>query len=163
MFRNLLETIKALNADANNVANSEKAKKLRKKLISIGLPLAIVGFLGALICFALFATAGFDAFGENGFTARILVPFILFLPCGAVGGIGATIASLGFKIVITGYTTNLINETVGNNCPDCGATIMPEARFCSKCGKEVRKECSRCKHINNYKNEYCEQCGNKLN
>ena len=163
MFKNLQETIKALNADVKNVANCEKAKRLRKKLLAIGLPLAIGGFLGVFICFALFATAGFDAMGPNGFSARIMVPFLLFIPCGVVGGIGSRIASLGFKIVITGYTANLINETVGNNCPNCGETISSEMHFCSKCGTKVRKECPNCKYVNNHKSDYCEKCGTKLN
>ena len=162
MFKKLQETINSLNADVKNVTNCEKAKKLRKKLLAIGLPLAIGGFLSVFICFVLFATAGFDAMGPNGFSARIMVPFLLLIPCGIVGGIGSTIASLGFKIVITGYTTNLINETVGNNCPNCGETIGSEMYFCSKCGAKVRKECSNCKHINNYKSYYCEKCGTKL-
>ena len=162
MFKNLQETIKALNADVKNVANCEKAKKLRKKLLTIGLPLAIGGFLGVFICFALFATAGMNAFGPNGFTARLMVPFLLFMPCGVVGAIGSMIASLGFKIVITGYTTNLINEAVGNNCPNCGETINSEMIFCSKCGSKVKNECSNCKHINSHKSDYCEKCGTKL-
>ena len=162
MFKNLQETIKALNADVKNVANCEKAKKLRKKLLTIGLPLAIGGFLGMFICFALFATAGMNAFGPNGFTARIMVPFLLFVPCGVVGALGSMIASLGFKIVVTGYTTNLINETVGNNCPNCGETINSEMIFCSKCGSKVKNECSNCKHINSHKSDYCEKCGTKL-
>ena len=162
MFKNLQETIKALNADVKNVANCEKAKKLRKKLLTIGLPLAIGGFLGVFICFALFATAGMNAFGPNGFTARRLGPFWLFMPCGVVGAIGSMIASLGFKIVVTGYTTNLINETVGNNCPNCGETINSEMIFCSKCGSKVKNECSNCKHINSHKSDYCEKCGTKL-
>ena len=163
MFKNLQETIKALNADVKNIANCEKAKNLRKKLLVIGLPMAIGGFLGAFICFALFATAGFDAMGPNGFSSRIMVPFLLFLPCGAVGGIGAVIAGLGFKIVITGYTTNLIDETVGNNCPNCGGTISSEMLFCTKCGTKVKNECLNCKHINNHRSTYCEKCGTKLN
>jgi hypothetical protein len=81
MFKNLQESIKALNADVKNVANCEKAKKLRKKLLTIGLPLAIGGYLGVFICFALFATAGMNAFGPNGFTARVMIPFLLFIPC----------------------------------------------------------------------------------
>ncbi len=163
MFKNLQETIKALNADVKNVANCEKAKKLRKKLLSIGMPLAICGFLGVFVCFVLFATAGFKAFKPNGgFTARILVPFILIIPCAAIGGIGSTLTSLGLKIVITGYTTNLIDEAVGNNCPNCGETITEETQFCTKCGTKVRKTCSQCKHVNNYKDKYCEKCGNKL-
>jgi len=120
MFNNLRETIKALNADVNNVANSEKAKKLRSKLLKIGIPMAVCGFLGVFICFAMFTVGGFSSVenfdGNFGFPTEILVPFLLFIPCGIVGSIGVMIASLGFKIVVAGYTTNLINETVGNNC-----------------------------------------------
>lgn len=167
MFKNLQETIKSLNADVKNVANCEKAKKLRKKLLLIGLPLAIVGLLGIFVCFALFVTAGSDAFDTdafdtNGFTPTVLVPFILAPLFVVIAAIGANIAELGFKIVVTGYTTNVINETVGNNCPHCGETINSEMLFCSKCGKPVKKECSHCKHINNHKSEYCEKCGTKL-
>ncbi len=163
MFKNLQETVKALNADVKNVANCEKAKNLRKKLLAIGLPMAIGGFLGVFICFVLFATAGFGAMGPNGFSNRIMIPFLLFIPFGVVGGIGSTIAGLGFKIVITGYATNLIDETVGNNCPNCGETIGSEMLFCTKCGTKVKKECPNCKHVNNYKSDYCEKCGTKLN
>ena len=162
MFKNLIETIKSLNADVKNVANCEKAKKLRKKQLTIGLSFAIVGFLGSFVCTVLIQTAGFDAFGENGFSARLLVPSILCMPFAIVGVIGIIIAALGFKIVVTGYATNLIAETVGNNCPNCGETINSEMCFCTKCGTKLRKECQKCKHINNYKSEYCEKCGNKL-
>lgn len=159
MFRSLQETIKALNADVNNVANCQKAKKLRKKLLLIGLPLAIIGFIGTFICFALFIINGSNS---TGFSTKFLVPFLLIIPCFAIGGIGSSIASLGFKIIITGYTSNLINETVGNNCPYCGSNINSETYFCPKCGKEIKKECSNCKHINNNQNDYCEKCGTKL-
>lgn len=162
MFHNLQETIKALNADVNNVANCEKAKRLRKRLLSVGLPMAIIGFVGVIVCFILFATAGADAFGDNGFTPRVLVPFILFVPCGAICAIGVVIASFGFRIVVTGYAANLINETVGNNCPNCGETVNQKMFFCPKCGAKLKKVCSVCGHENNLKNDYCEKCGNKL-
>ncbi|MBQ6979208.1 MAG: zinc ribbon domain-containing protein [Clostridia bacterium] len=162
MFKNLYETIKSLNADVNNVANCEKAKKLRKKLLSIGLSIGICGLLGVFVCFAFAATAGFDAFGPNGPTARIMIPFLLFIPCSIVAVIGFAIASLGFKIVITGYTTDLINETIGNTCPNCGETLRQETIFCPKCGTKLKKECPNCKHVNDYKSEFCSQCGTKL-
>ena len=162
MFKNLSETIKLLNADVKNVANCEKAKKLRKKLLTIGLTMAVVGFLGVFICFVLFTTATFSDVGSDGFSARILVPFILFVPCGMVGGVGLSIASLGFRIVITGYASNLIDETVGNNCPNCGVAINSEMPFCSKCGTKIKKECVDCKHINGHENKYCEKCGKLL-
>lgn len=162
MFHNLQETIKALNADVNNVANCEKAKKLRKRLLSVGLPMAIIGFVGVIVCFILFATAGFDAFGDKGFTPRVLVPFILFLPCMAIGSIGAVISSFGFRIIITGYAANLINETVGDRCPECGETVNLKMSFCPKCGAKLKKVCSVCGRENELKNDYCEKCGNKL-
>lgn len=162
MFRNLQETIKALNADVKTVANCEKAKKLRTKLLSIGLPLAICGFVGVFVCFALFATAGLDGIGQHGFSPRILVPFLLFIPCGVIGSIGSMIAALGFKIVITGYTTELIDETVGNHCPDCGETIDGDMKFCPKCGTALKRKCPVCQHANNHDSAYCAQCGTKL-
>lgn len=167
MFNNLRETVKALNADVNNVANSERAKKLRSRLLKIGIPMAVCGFLGVFVCFAMFAVGGFNAVdnfdGSFGFPTEVLVPFLLFIPCAIVGGIGMTITSIGFKIVITGYTTNLIKEAVGNNCPNCGEAINPGMSFCAKCGTKARKECSQCQYVNPYKNEFCEKCGNKLN
>lgn len=162
MFRRLRETIKQLNVDVNNVANCEKARRLRKTLLAIGLPLAIIGFLGAFACFVLFVTAGSDAFDENGFTARLLVPFLLIMPCAVLGGFGAMLSSLGFKIVVTGYATGLINETVGNNCPQCGGSFTSEMQFCPKCGKKLKNDCAFCGHTNNYKHAYCEKCGSKL-
>lgn len=161
-FNGLKEEIKALNSDVNNVANCERAKQLRSKLLTIGLSMAIIGFVGVFICFILFATAGFSAFSENGFSARILVPFFLIIPCAIVGGIGASIASLGFKIVVTGYTTKLIDETVGNNCPKCGDRIDADEMFCSKCGYRVKKECPNCKAINSHKDKFCKKCGKEL-
>lgn len=162
MFKSLMDEIKALNSDVKNTANSEKAKKLRKKLLSIGLPLAILGFVGVFTCFILFATAGVDAFDDHGFTARVLVPFFLIIPCAVVGSIGAAIASLGFRIVVVGYTSQLIDDTVGNNCPNCGDTISPDEIFCSKCGYQLRKECPNCKTINSHEDKFCKKCGTEL-
>lgn len=162
MFRNLLETIKALNANVNDIANCERAKRLRKKLLKIGFIMAVCGILGVLICFVLIATAGHGAMDPNGFSGRIIVPFILLILCGIVGVIGVVLASLGFKIVITGYATNLIDQTIGDSCPNCGKTVDFEMNFCPRCGTKIRKVCSNCKHINHYKNNYCEKCGSKL-
>lgn len=154
MFKNLQDTIKALNADVKNVANCEKAKKLRKKLIAIGLSLAIFGGLGTLICFISFATV------RDHNTA--LIPFCIIMPMFVIMVVGISLVSYGLKIIVTGYTTNLIDETVGNNCPNCNNTISSESLFCVKCGAKIKKECSNCKHLNSLKNDFCEKCGNKL-
>lgn len=162
MFKHLRETIKNLNSDVNNVANSEKAKALKKKLLSIGIPIAVVGFLGAFICFVLFTIGNITGFDSEIYPYNIIIPFILFVPLASVGGIGAMFISFGLQIIIVGYTSNIIDETVGNNCPQCGKDLDPEMFFCSMCGAKIKKECPNCKYINDYKNEYCGKCGNKL-
>ena len=152
MFRNLNEEIKSLNSDVNNVANSERAKKLRKKLLGIGIPMVVVGFLGVIACFILIPT---------GIISPMLIPAI-FLPCGLIATIGMSIASMGFRIVVAGYTSNLIDDTVGNNCPKCGDKIDADEMFCSKCGFQVKKECPNCKTINSHKDSFCKKCGKEL-
>ena len=162
MFNNLRETVKALNADAKNVANCEKAKNLRKKLHSIGLPLAILGFLGVITCFVLFVVGGMNATPDGRIPTMIVISAVLLIPCGIIASIGISLALIGLKIAITGYATNMIDETVGHNCPKCGEPVDSEKEYCSKCGTKLKKECPNCKHSNDGKAEYCESCGTKL-
>ena len=159
MFNNLRNTIKELNSDVNNVANSEKATKLRKKLIKIGLCIAIPGFVSVLAGFIMFMIGNMTA----GFGCAVsIIGFVLFLLGGPTGGIGMLIASYGFNILVAGKTSQLINETVGNNCPKCGDTITAEELFCSKCGTKLKIQCPKCNHVNQHSNDYCVICGEQL-
>lgn len=161
MFNGLRNEIIELNNDVNNVANSKKAKKLRKKLVTIGLILGILGFGGVLTCFTLFVVNGI-ASDLSGPGPGIIIPFILFVPCGLIGGIGMMIFHLGLSIVITGYTTNLINETVVLKCPDCGDPISKDELFCTKCGRKLRNQCAKCGYINEPEDKFCAKCGSEL-
>lgn len=162
MFKGLRDTIKALNADVSNVANCEKAKKLRKTLLKIGIPMAVLGFGGVFTCFILFTVLSFKNTANMSMDTTFLIPFFLIIPCAIVGGLGATLTSLGLKIVITGYATNLIDEVVGNNCPKCGNPINPDMPFCKKCGHKLVKTCPECNHENDHESDFCEKCGAKL-
>ncbi len=164
MFNNLRNEIVSLNKDVSNIANSERAKKLRKKLLSIGLPIAIIGGIGLFTCFVLFATAGADGFSSTGFgfSARLIVPFVLIIPFALITGIGSSISSLGFKILISGYAANLADEVVGNNCPNCKNKIEKDEEFCGNCGTKLLIKCKKCNHLNDSKDNFCKKCGTKL-
>ena len=162
MFQELREEIRLLNSDVNNVANSKKAKELRNKLLRIGVPLAVIGFGGAFCCFIAFTLAGFMGAMDGSRIAAILVPFFLIIPFFALGSVGSTLVSLALKIVITGYTSNLVEETVWERCPKCGDRITKEELFCNKCGNQLRKKCPKCDFINEPSNNYCVKCGEKL-
>jgi predicted RNA-binding Zn-ribbon protein involved in translation (DUF1610 family) len=164
MFNNLKEEIRLLNSDVNNVANSEKAKDLRKKLLTIGGILTGVGYGGVFLCFIAFVLGGIGAVNSSNseFPTHIMIPFILCIPLGIVGSVGAALLSLGLKIAITGYASNLVEETVWNRCPNCGDRITKEELFCNKCGHKLKSKCPECGHINEPNTEYCIKCGCKL-
>lgn len=155
MFSGLRETIKALNADCHSAASSQKAKALRKKLFSIGIPLAVIGYLGVFVCFALFAVLAFKGIMP-------MLPFVLFLPCGFVGAIGTSLIGLALKIVIVDYTTGVISDAVGGTCPNCGDTIEGSEIYCDKCGAKLRKTCDHCGTVNEIGSAFCKKCGAKL-
>ena len=164
MFNGLRNEIYELNKDVNNVANSAKAKKLRRKLLGIGIPLAILGFGGMITCFILFVVFSIGNFNSSSFgpSPAMIVPFCLFVPMGFLGGIGMMITHLGLSIAITGYASNLINETVTQKCPECGDPISANELFCTKCGHKLRNQCSKCGFVNEPNDKFCAKCGNEL-
>lgn len=164
MFNGLRAEIIRLNSDVKNIANSEKAKKLRKKLMAIGLPMMIGGFVGVFACFVAFVLGGYNAVesANFGFPTGVLVPFFLIMPFAIVGGIGTVLFRLALTIIITGYATGLAEEVVGNTCQKCGKALGKDELYCSKCGAPATKQCTACGNQNDLKNVYCFKCGKKL-
>ncbi len=165
MFNGLRDQVMALNNDVNNVANSEKAKALRSKLLKIGVPLLVLGVLGVLGCFTAFTISSINSVNSGataGFPVGVIVPFLLFLPSGMLMAVGGTITSLGVKIVITGYTSKLISDEAGNNCPNCSDPIGEGETFCTKCGTKLFNKCVKCETMNSEKDKFCKKCGNDI-
>jgi len=174
MFKGLKNTIKGLNSNINNITNSEKAKKLRKNLLRIGITLVIVGLIGVIVCMGIMMSKSFD-FGENMSSSisdnsndffseskGIMILSMLVIPFGIIFIIGVILIRLGLSIVIAGFTSKLIDGEVGNNCPNCGNRIEGNKAFCPRCGNQLNKQCVNCGHINHFKNLHCERCGRKL-
>ncbi len=49
--------------------------------------------------------------------------------------------------------------SAGNACPACGATVLPDAKFCDGCGSKLTNECPKCQGTNREGARFCKQCG----
>jgi predicted amidophosphoribosyltransferase len=49
-------------------------------------------------------------------------------------------------------------------CPNCGASLKPDAKFCSECGTPIKgkKFCSECGSSIEGAPKFCPECGAKL-
>ncbi len=164
MFSGLKETILKLNSDISNVANQERAKQLRKKLLKWGGILLGVGLLGVFTCFILFAVFGITMVANfnGGFPVLIFIPFFLIIPFALVVACGAVLLKLGLSILIAGATTKFIDNSLNQRC-SCGNMISSKDKFCPKCGKPVKKFCPKCNYENESESQFCSNCGEKLN
>lgn len=157
----LLDTIKELNANISDVATSEKAKKLRKKLLVGGGIGAGVGILMVLAGFILFMTAG-DSMMESmsPSMSSFIFPMIIFMLGGIVTTVSIFFIKAGLTILIGGESSKFIDKSVNIRC-ECGESVKEGDKFCPKCGRALRKTCS-CGKVNEPNAEYCSECGKKL-
>ena len=156
------EYLLTLVGKANKAANSEEAIAIRKKLIKYGIIGMIVGFGGSFICFVLFASLAIASVNSFGFSPAIIIPFVLFIPCGVIGGLGTLSLKAGLSIVVGQAVTKFIDEN--SYCPNCGDLVTDGEKFCNKCGVPLlsKKHCSKCGTDNDMKDNFCKECGNKL-
>lgn len=57
-----------------------------------------------------------------------------------------------------------LKGTSEKKCPNCGATVSEESKFCNKCGSSLSEKlkCEKCGTENNTGDAFCANCGNKL-
>ncbi len=162
----LKDIIAELNNNISDIANQEKAVKLRRALMIIGGILAIVGIVGVIYYFAAFGNAGFeqvDNFHSDPTSTFNPIPIMIkFVVSGIIAGIGTTIFKLGLSITIAGVTTKFAGDVLTDKCPDCGTAIKGDDVFCTSCGKQLRKVCAKCNHINEADEKFCAKCGSQL-
>ena len=116
MVIDLMHEAKNLNSSISNVANCEKAKMIKKKLLRIGGIMTVVGAIGILFCIACIALSALvDINSQNSSIPVMLIAgLICFLPAIVVFGFGLTILNSGFKINIIDHVSELVEEQGAN-------------------------------------------------
>ncbi len=61
-----------------------------------------------------------------------------------------------------GYQAPSEHGATASDCPSCGATIVPGARFCSNCGTAVGDACPGCGAVVLPGDRFCASCGQGL-
>lgn len=93
---------------------------------------------------------------------------------GAGIGLGMGVGLGGsFGTQMSGLTQNIAAAPAKKNCPNCGAEMEKEKRFCSDCGFDTQKKeedknrttvtCSNCGASYSVKAKFCPECGDKYN
>lgn len=181
----MVKYLKSLVAKANQATNSEEAKKIKKKLLKIGIILSVIGLLlvigATIVMFVGFgSSANVDMQNPQINMSGILVPAafgsVMFIIGGILLVIGVIAINLSLSIVIAGVTSSWldvkneeeksVNQSNPNYdvCPHCKAQIAKNSKFCSNCGKSTVQTiiCPHCNAKNPIENKYCLNCGQRF-
>ena len=55
-------------------------------------------------------------------------------------------------------------QTIRASCPECGASLMTNAKFCPECGAKLKAErhCTECGALLTPGAKFCPECGTKV-
>lgn len=162
MFGRLGNAVKELNVNVADVATCEKAKKLRKKLLTFGIVGVVLGalmILGGIIMFMIPLMSPLET--VNGLPVTSIIGMIMFMIGGGLSSISVVLIYYGLAILVGGATAKFVDKSINQRC-ECGEVILSSSKYCPKCGLPVRKTCE-CGHVNDSESKYCTECGKKLN
>lgn len=99
-----------------------------------------------------------DNFSKNSMNQNGAINIGMGLAVGAT--VGKAVGGEMNKII---KNFNIDGESInGSYCPNCGAKISENAKFCIECGKELFNKCSECGTVIIGDCKYCPNCGKKI-
>ena len=159
MFNEWAKIVQDLNTNRTDEI-IEEAKRIRKKYITKGRILKIIGILSAITSISVFVT--FSIIGKDGFIWVTILSSLLFPISIALIGFGATYSRIANQIDVILSQKPLMPNIEDMKCPNCGDFIKAGEVYCSNCGKKLEKTCPKCGHSNSLKSNYCEKCGEAI-
>ena len=116
------------------------------------------GIVGAFVLWPFLATAGYGAYEQSNLPKEIFDEVSRFL-----GNFGKASPIQAAPVQSAAAQPRSAAPAVQKvPCPDCGALLDPDARFCPQCGKKLTLVCPECGAPVDLGSRFCKQCGHKL-